>query len=891
MKNLILEKAVSKDTAQSWMHSIFYMPYPDEEVIDAMFSLIESWDENRDPMFVLIPTSVVHTFCVNHNDCQEKPSVMRIIKYLEGIVVKHLHDDMENRKIYENMVVALKGLGNMGKTTKYFEDILKNLIVNRSFPVDIKLQAVNVFRKLNCERSRDFFVDMFRNSTESVEVRIASYLQAMKCPDYITIKTIKTALQQEEVKQVGSFVWSHLRNLAKSASPTQVQLQALLVDNKLNEKFNMDIRKYSRNYEYTLFFDEYNFGASGDSNLIFDTNSYLPRSLSFNGTVHLFGESINAVEFNVRMAGFESYVESIFGPKGPLNYDTISEKISSVIKYIKKMLNFDEEEILEKLIGRGKREVSEAILREMMGVKNIPYDLGYDYNHPHGYFEYKIFGNDINIFMFDGFKEFNEKFQDFISFKSLRNVLSGKEEVFTKSGTLLDMSYTVPLSTGIPLSLNGFGATSLDLRYSGSIKDPNVFNTKSLDFQGKIKPSLSLEFTGKMRADLFYAATEVKVKNNLYSNHAVEVDWKVEGTEKMSLKIILPQERNDIFSIRTKLAINKNDNYIFLSGIPIRNENSTCTWPSIDNALGLKLCIDYSVPDLSDVQKSYPSLILSGPINFDIHLDKADPTAKMFNFEYRWIKDNKESHGLFKFETPDSQVPRIFVTNVTSNHEGYNFLMGFQNGNNTHSAVGLYKKTSHEKRVNFALSINGKKQFSLDMGINKTDIKNGAVFYPDFYLIIGDQRVAGVIGTVKLTEKKNISQYDVNLQFETKKMQSTLNGYVIKSEASVNTKLAFVYQVWRKLFYLNFFNNLNFFTQFTGTKQETIELESSLANRSQRLRGKHEYEGSSKFASTAYPYLNFASEFRFLSSAMGHMETVLKINNAPDFVVSGLLFK
>lgn len=29
----------------------------------------------------------------------------------------------------------------------------------------------------------------------------------------------------------------------------------------MDEKFNMDLRKFSKNYEYSLFFDEYNFGV------------------------------------------------------------------------------------------------------------------------------------------------------------------------------------------------------------------------------------------------------------------------------------------------------------------------------------------------------------------------------------------------------------------------------------------------------------------------------------------------------------------------------------------------------------------------------------------------------------------------------------------------------
>jgi hypothetical protein len=59
---------------------------------------------------------------------------------------------------------------------------------------------------------------------------------------------------------VGSFVWSHLHNLLKSSSPSKVEIQALLQDKDRDSKFSSDVRKYSHNYEGSMFFENYNFG-------------------------------------------------------------------------------------------------------------------------------------------------------------------------------------------------------------------------------------------------------------------------------------------------------------------------------------------------------------------------------------------------------------------------------------------------------------------------------------------------------------------------------------------------------------------------------------------------------------------------------------------------------
>lgn len=182
---------------------------------------------------------------------------------------------------------------------------------------------------------RDFFFEIYKNFDENTEIRIASYLQAMQCPDYISIKSIKRVLKTEEINQVGSYVWSHLNNLAKSASPVRVEAQGLLLDQDLGTKFKLDIRKFSRNFERSIFFDEYNFGASSEANLIFGTESYIPRTISLNFTADLFGESVNLFEISARMQGFEHMVESIFGPKGPLN----TEKLVDQFKFLKNYFN------------------------------------------------------------------------------------------------------------------------------------------------------------------------------------------------------------------------------------------------------------------------------------------------------------------------------------------------------------------------------------------------------------------------------------------------------------------------------------------------------------------------------------------------------------------------
>lgn len=219
--------------------------------------------------------------------------------------------------------------------TKQFRYKLREFIENDEIPVEVRLNVIAAHRRTDCEKNRDYFLETYRSITTNSELRIAAYLETMRCPEYLTVKHIKYVLQNEEVNQVGSYVWSHLKNIAKSASPARVAAQALLGDDDLGNKYQMDFRKFSHNFEHSIFFDEYNVGVSSDSNLIFGTDSYMPRSASYNLTVDLFGESVNIFEVSAYMQGFDHIVEGIFGPKGPLSTKGFTDNVEAIKDYFK----------------------------------------------------------------------------------------------------------------------------------------------------------------------------------------------------------------------------------------------------------------------------------------------------------------------------------------------------------------------------------------------------------------------------------------------------------------------------------------------------------------------------------------------------------------------------
>lgn len=406
-----------------------------------------------------------------------------------------------------------------------------------------------------------------------------------------------------------------------------------------------------------------------------------------------------------------------------------------------------------------------------------------------------MFGNDVRHKSIEGVYEIGALFSSLNPMNQLNNLFSGKEISYSKSGVFLEASYEVPLSAGVPLALSAYGASSIDFRMSGSWSGKNFVDKPDYELSGKIKPSVSLDVIGTMQADFFYAESGIRVKSNLYSSSAIEAKLKVKENKLIQFQFILPQDRNDIFSARSELLVSVNEGTIPQSGIAKRYSNATCTWPFIDQAIGLTLCSNYSVPDVSNSSVILPSVLLCGPININIQMDKADTTAKTFLFEYQMNEMKNKSIASFVFMTPGSVIPRIFNANVTSDPTSNNITMSFVNGKTIHSATGRYRNTPDETALEAYLHINGEKSFALDMGMNTSAIRNGFMYYPRFLLAINNEEIANLNGEITKTDKKGIVTHSVQVNFRTKRFQAQLSGNIINMELTSSAILELDYRV------------------------------------------------------------------------------------------------
>ncbi|XP_014467442.1 PREDICTED: uncharacterized protein LOC106740686 [Dinoponera quadriceps] len=861
MRDLIMKRYVNQETIDDWIITFALFPQPDRDTIKTMSQLLNF--QIPHVQFVLSYSTIIHTYCRNNDvNCIEFGEANVFLSHLQQKISEGCTPRLRSSPETKETLEALKAIGNMGLETRSLRRELRKCIDDTGgfLPMEVRLAAVDAHRRLpSCEETRDeFLLDYYRNTTLDTEIRIASYLQVMRCPDYNVVKTIKHALKVEEVNQVGTFVWSHLTNIYSSSSPTKIEIQSLLTDRDFSNKFNNDMRKFSRNYDSSFFSEEYNIGANYQTNLIFSPKSYMPRSLMFNVTADVFGESVNLFEITARMEGLEFYAENLFGPNGIYS----NEKISGHIR-----------DILRRFRSAPESE------NYWDGVKRLPNVIDNNFLHPKVSFGYKIFGNELKFTMLDGDEEVRGALAQFNPWQKMKEFLAMREILYERTTMYLDSSYVVPMGSGLPIRLDVAGSAACNLKISKTMTD-RFLPDSEFELNGNVASSTSVDTVGTMTVDAFYKSAGLRLRTNLYSSGTVQIHLNMNGTRLVRVSLGLPSRKIEVFSLLSDVALIKSNGAeieekplgVLMAGqnpkksrytaAVLRNivSNTTCTWTALDRLIGLKMCTDYQ---FSNVTKNpdAPYFILNGLTLFKISLNKVDPTARNYVFEYSW--NTTREHNMLKlmFDTPGSQVNRELsaIVDFDTINNKVNLLL--HSAGNSFVAKGTYKNSEDEIFLDVSFDINGTKHLDASLGYTRTKLNHGYAYDPRVYLTINSERVAAISGSVRNIQKNNASQIDVNLTFQTKRVWSNLSGYIITRNISVTCDLTMAYQLQRM------------------PRKESLTVQGALFDRSSKTLAHKAAEMN--ITSTAYPQLNTMMNASY-QQAFGHLELQAEVNLKPN---------
>ncbi len=597
----------------------------------------------------------------------------------------------------------------------------------------IRLAAIDALRRVPCHLDgRDSLLSFYRDTKHDSELRIGAYLAAMQCPSAQLLEEVKQTLINENVNQVGSFVWTHLTNLQETSSPSKQAVRQLLSTEFLRNKFNTDARKFSRNLEVSSYLQDLNVGGTVESNVIFSSQSYLPRSANLNLTLDLFGESVNLLELGARLEGFESLVESFFGPGGLFPDDTIQK-------------------VLENLRGKRAAPVDEQSLNQLSTIFDAKSQVA---DQPRGDLYLRVFGNELHTHHFKGLEQLTGK-QSQSPLAMLLQAAGQKDIDFSKSVSVMDVSYVLPTAIGLPLSLTVNATATVAFKMGGTFQTGSLSDIK---VAGHVKPSGTMEINGLMTVDAWtFGRSGVHVQNSMHTSTGLSGKMIIQGSKLVSVQLDAPEEATNTFSFDSRLFLIQEDGSKAVQPDQrVRFSKKSCSPTWLSQTFGAELCGEL---DFYPSTKTGPSGPLTGPAHAAIFLRKTD---KHHSYRFEYKREGFRAISLI-MDTPDSVVNRRLSAQLTLDELANSLRASFICPQKSLEVTGKYEYNQMLKGADMMLTVDGAELASIRTAL-RTDLKGASGRYEPSLLI--SQRGREVLNFQGYFSYVAVSKYGFDFQLK-----------------------------------------------------------------------------------------------------------------------------
>ncbi|XP_056021701.1 uncharacterized protein LOC130054813 [Ostrea edulis] len=690
LTKMINDNEVTGMEADMWLTTLAFIQSPSKDMIREVLPLLK-----KNGKALLAVSSLVNTYCKNAA-CENDLDIANVISALEDKIGYGCYVDENNK---DNIILTLRALGNSGYISSATAT-LNSCISRKDNPIEVRIAAIEAFRRASCENDRSQALKVFNDKEEDSELRIAAYLALMQCPSKSILSTFQYALEKEEVNQVGSFIWSHLTNLMESSSPLKQDIRSILENEYLKKEFDMDKRKFSRNYEGSFFLEKINTGASVESNLIWSSKSFIPRSLMANLTVDLFGRSVNILEIGGRVEGLEFFLESYFGPNGYFTEKDVKKATSQVVKGIdaKKMKKIDSQ------FGMGMDQLKGALYMRM-------------------------FGNELSYNSFNGFESLLSG-DSFNILEMLISMSKNHDYSFTQNIMFLDTSMIIPTSAGFPLNLTINGTATIDMKASGKA-DLRKLGTSpsSLLISGSIQPSAAVEISSMMSVDAFVTKSGLKMVSTVHSSTLLKGHLELQDGKIFNANLDMPKDKMEIFSLKTAFfTVHRDAEKEQKMITKNRQTHKTCTGSRLSKVTGLKLCGEIQFPNAS-LDANAPYFPLTGPVNIDLSLLKAD-SHKSYNIEARFTSSKKDVNIRMAFDTPGSRIDRALSAEFLLNKADSKIQLGLQSPWSKYAFTGKLQNEKNLKHVSGKF-VHNKREYSVVAELAKKRKGNSYTYTPN----------------------------------------------------------------------------------------------------------------------------------------------------------------
>ncbi|XP_072466121.1 uncharacterized protein [Notamacropus eugenii] len=647
MKELIISGDVENDEAESFLWSLAFVPQPTTGMIPLLLPLLQSPAVSSSAF--LSVSALVHSLCMAGGTCEHLLGVSSLMNILKEALGENCGS--QGSKDSGRLQLMLKAIGNAGLAAAPLAPILSSCAALKSNAPEIRLAAIQAFRRIPCSVNRSGLAQLYQATEEDAEIRMTAYYFFMKCPSEEAFALVRETQAAEKSTQVGAFVWSHLSQLLETDDPLKRSLRDSLPDDILSQEFEVETWKHSSYSDITFRSASSSMGANLEATLLFSPASFVPRSIMANLTTHIMGRAANILELGLRLENAEKLAYRLFGRQPVMaafwDGDEKSESKPDTDTELE-----DEFNKKSGLVRAGCPSWGHSKLKELQ--EKVTQRWGKRRDLQCG-LSLKIFGNELSFVDCGAVRSHMKRYSLNLAELTVK-LLKGQEVQINRRLSLATEELSFPTVSGLPVQLALNTSAAINIRIRGTV-DFKQFSDFSLE--GYIKPSALIQIAAQMSVAGFHGKAGVKWVTGIRSSTSLDGGITVKRGQELKMFLNTPEESMELVNFSSKVYLTTVDGVMNIERLNSPSKMRSCTGEEASHIWGWQMCSEVSYP-----AQGQP-FSLAVPIAAAVTLKKQDKGLQQYLLEAAytyipqkesWIPEEATIH--FFMGTPKSERPR-----------------------------------------------------------------------------------------------------------------------------------------------------------------------------------------------------------------------------------------
>ncbi|KAB1263652.1 uncharacterized protein Cadr_000024167 [Camelus dromedarius] len=643
MAELIVSGEVEAEETEAWLWSLAFLPQPTDAMVQVLLPLLQT--PGASPGAFLGISALVHNLCVSlDGPCGQLPGVSSLVKILGDALGANC--TFQEPSDAEQLQIVLKAIGNAGLAATALTPKLSTCASLRSCPHEIRLGAIQAFRRVPCSVDRSVLSRLYQSPEEDAEIRINAYLALMRCPGEELFAQVRRTQAGEQSTQ------GEQQQLLETDDPLKQALREALPEDVLSREFHPETWKHSSYSDVTFRSASGSLGANLEGTLLFSPASFLPRSATANLTIHALGRAFNLLELGLRLENAEEVARRLFGRKASWGQE--EERQAQSEKPPASEPGPTPEPADSDCPGeesRKMRDLQQKVAQRRRERQALRCELSV-----------KVFGHELSFVSCRKMGS-HVKRQSLDLAELAVKLLKGQEVQVNRRLTLAMEELTFPTVSGLSarLALNASAAISIRVRGTADFQQRSDFSVN-----GYVKPSALLQISVQMGTVGTLGQAGLRWVTGIRSTASLDGGIRARKGRDLKVHLNTPEEAVELLRFSSKLYLVTGDDVRSLSHVHSSSEAQSCTSKEVSRIWGWQLCTE-----VSWLAAGQPYL-LSVPVFVAVMLKKQDRGLQQYLLEAAytlrpqkdsWLPQEASAH-LF-MGTPESEVPRDVGVDVS----------------------------------------------------------------------------------------------------------------------------------------------------------------------------------------------------------------------------------